>query len=118
MAEPKWTPAPWRAIHDTGPAEFPYYAEIHADNGVTVARLSASEGAESDIFHNADLITAAPDLYEALANMLFDYADDSVRKRAYVALAKARGDAPDDASGKPHDHTAALRKVSGETDAR
>ena len=98
MTDAKFTPGPWVA-HETGRARsgLPEH-EIHwSDIGECVAEVV--HGAA-----NADLISAAPELYEALEIILADYLDASdewdkenqeyattVIDQSRAALAKARG---------------------------
>lgn len=83
--QPKWTPGPWSRHFKTGTVKGP--------EGNTVADCRYKNGR-----NDANLIAAAPEMYEALA-ALIDEIDDCAQPSdwdAYVparaALAKARGD--------------------------
>lgn len=93
MSETKWTPGPWE-WQELMPEDKDWgMCEITAsdDNFVCTAVIGVD---------NARLISAAPDMAEALADLL-DYrggaehglADEYVVERARAALAKARGQA-------------------------
>ena len=99
MKEPEWTPGPWVVEED------------HAGNHTVVSARDEwvvrdmSWGPEEK--HDAHLIAAAPDLYEALDVMLQQWVDlaecgdagywdanqDASVIQARMALAKARGEA-------------------------
>lgn len=91
----EFTPGPWNVGKD--PAD---RTRIYGQIG----RLAITKGGElnRDIA-NANLIAAAPDMYEVLAEILeYDGGADSalqdkyVMERAWDALAKARGEKPND----------------------
>ncbi|WP_226552947.1 hypothetical protein [Celeribacter naphthalenivorans] len=105
MSDTKFTPGPWRVGSDlekiclNGDDKF-------TTNGWAkcVAKVTSPEWmGGTQAFHNANLIAAAPDLYEALSVVL-DAADDRltdglghelppmVRGKIEAALAKARGE--------------------------
>lgn len=89
MTEPKFTPAPWSVSFYTGAIE-------SGEKVVATVNYSISEG-NPDI--NANLIAAAPELYEALKDLLF-VADVPIFRAAHpeslqkarAAIAKARGE--------------------------
>lgn len=91
--EKKWTPGPWEK------KSFALSEEILAPGNklVAIVRLRHYESSE-EIRANAHLIAAAPELYDALFNMMEIYhgrAEQSypgqMAKDAMKALAKARG---------------------------
>lgn len=101
MSERKWTPGPWtvrqayRSIISASPTGYDDAESIEAYGGHLVC-----ESVKWDA--NAQLIAAAPDLYEALdylvsCTQLADDADwsegDDPLSAARAALAKARGEA-------------------------
>lgn len=79
MNERKWTPGPWW-INGT--------KSIRGPEGSYIANANWKNGN-----HNAHLIAAAPDLYEALC-ALASYAEETIfiPETVYAALAKARGE--------------------------
>jgi hypothetical protein len=98
--ERKWTPGPWE-VDDAG--------DVHSKHlGYAYSFVAISTGEDYGGYYgdnadvdlqkkaNAHLIAAAPDLYEALENLLNDPGDDYIKTRhwdaARAALAKARGD--------------------------
>lgn len=85
MTDTNWTPGPWRTDTKAG---FPY--DIHCANGDMIANVEASSEGES----NAELIAAAPELYEALSIAVKDGPAGYVEwlEFANEALAKARGE--------------------------
>lgn len=98
MAETKWTKGPWilSLSHDARPHGI--YVAGYGSNIVEIYHYGyedRSRGAEQTA--NANLIAAAPDLYQALS----EYAAEEERKgwlsnpldRANAALRKARGEA-------------------------
>lgn len=102
MSKPKWTPGPWTVLITgmRGSFHIPQaqaHEAGHADDGVDGYSVSKA---------NAQLIAAAPELYEALANLVsrFEqacrYAGSDAKfigeatTKARAALASARGDAP------------------------
>ena len=91
MSECKWTQGPW--IKVTGKT----YCAVRSDSGV-IADMRMAGGYYNTF--DADLIAAAPDLYEALdaaADALEKTANDALVGRnaaagARAALSKARGE--------------------------
>ena len=101
--EPKWTPGPW-ANHQS---------HIYAPDGalIAVVRNPGSKAADYPLVANRDLMTAAPDMYAALDDLLASYAEpdqqiccgghgcgcrgasvrDLAEHHARTAIAKARG---------------------------
>lgn len=85
----KWTPGPW-------------FACIPEEVGETVCYINKNwavhcdETVEVNGFHDAHLIAAAPELYEALADALKKYGDRDMHCTDYDmyadALSKARGE--------------------------
>lgn len=86
----KFTPGPW-VIDAGGDGEIEVWAP---DTGyVTIAICSGTEPSEIEKA-NARLITAAPDLFEALQDMLRDFGPDykgPTIDAARAAIARARG---------------------------
>lgn len=98
MAEPKWTPGPWRAH---GWNDLSNVVPIYG-LGCWVASAQYLGGTELAKI-NARLIAAAPDLAEALHSTLtllkaFVTREDDIARavleQAEAALAKARGEQP------------------------
>ncbi len=101
MTKPKHTPGPWK--HDD------IYGLIVTQDGAEIAACHAGRtGGKSETVPNARLIAAAPELLEALKQLLDDYSDatdccdpncdcegnDSKKrlaKLATAAIAKAEG---------------------------
>ncbi len=88
MSETKWTPGPW--IQED--RDILSVALIDAENPKRGREVIAAAHIEA----NAHLIAAAPELYEALAEMVagwegFDVNDDAAN-RVRALLAKARGE--------------------------
>lgn len=95
--EAKWTPGPWEyqqwgsRIFDSGKGSSQVLVAIIATN------TRKDEGR-----HNAHLIAAAPELFEALEAMLEDgvfagcdwIPSDNAKQLGDAALAKARGESP------------------------
>lgn len=84
MNEPKFTPGPWSFIQEN----HIQYALLRAeDKRICIFKSRPEE-------YDANLIAAAPDLYEALDNLEND--DGSIPDHAWklvqAALAKARGE--------------------------
>ena len=86
----KWTPGPWHVNYSK-------FSQVKAANGAIVAtcnRLSNLVNLQS----NANLIAAAPDMYEALRAIISDlpsnrdWLDPVVERAAKDALKKARGE--------------------------
>jgi hypothetical protein len=85
MAEPKWTPGPWRAGAAPGG-----WDAVREPDGQLICSLNLNNPA------NMCLIAAAPELYEALADIMRVIATDrlvpesvSYMRQARAALAKA-----------------------------
>lgn len=90
MTEPKWTPGPWT----TSLTDETFVRS--ADNDVAVMIGDYSDDATSLIMAaNANLISAAPDLYAALKETLeisARYESGDYIERANAAMRKARGE--------------------------
>ena len=103
-----WTPGPWRVekghsdwglprshavIPDGGKFDFDgMIAEVHSLQPYCAGESKANiEKASTDIA-NANLIAAAPDLYEALADLVYAHEGQPGWGAARAALAKARGE--------------------------
>lgn len=92
MRNDKHTPGPWRYMETNGMRDKP--AVQRGSEGGFLVYGSSAEREEAD----ARLISAAPDMYEALKDMIAAqmYVDDSdpvieATKRARAAIAKAEG---------------------------
>jgi hypothetical protein len=96
MTETKWTPGPWSASWQNDWSHWVVSAPTMPSN-TPIVRLSDFDDATR---HDAHLIAAAPELYEALAwfindidgdrTVMVDFSDNVERARA--ALSKARGE--------------------------
>jgi hypothetical protein len=93
---PKWTPGPWARYGDFIEAKDGLEQQIVAD----LIHCDVGKTPEDEITANANLITAAPELYEAL-EAICDSAEDGRNVpewpqgrlvAARAALAKARGE--------------------------
>lgn len=89
-----YTPGPWKAMirPDHG------VVVVKGPNGVIIAQraLTQEQKRNDELYANAQLIAAAPELYEALENLM-DFLfhgkkDRQMILRASAALAKARGE--------------------------
>ena len=88
MSEPKWTPGPWIEEEDG--------LEVRAASNYKM--VAATLGSEERLA-NANLIAAAPELYEALeiiCRFSLPKGGDQIVAfaQAFKALAKARGEEP------------------------
>ncbi len=102
MGEPKWTKGPWvwrPAYLNAGQDEADTLAGTVGDtegDGMCVAAIHHDAGLPA--VANANLIAAAPELYEALEELVRVQMDGDweywrgARDRAEAALAKARGE--------------------------
>lgn len=106
MSETKFTPGPWRTVR---PSDNPTKLYVRDCGGLIAEGPFPShyEGQderfakEVDQYEaNARLIAAAPELYEALDQILDDMGNDGLsccqaaKDQARAALAKARGETP------------------------
>ena len=99
MTERKWTPGPWEAM-DKGFHPYPYVCGPEDDYEYGKDRPVVAYLVGMNIPHNAHLIAAAPDLYEALEwcikSLEFSYtgtaSDSEIPQDIRAALAKARGE--------------------------
>lgn len=96
MTERKWTPGPWVVVADETAAQVTGFPCVYA-NGYTVVGTEGMYGDIDTDFANAHLISAAPDLYEALDQLIaiseVDCPSLEDLEGAKEALAKARGEA-------------------------
>lgn len=91
MSEMKHTPGPWRVVVDDSASQVTGFPCIEADNYQVVGTEGMYDDIETD-FANAHLIAAAPDLLEALKNLLADNLMETPSTiAAYAAIAKAEG---------------------------
>ena len=103
----KWTPGDWKRGHTHGD-EFPNHTTIRSEMGLNsngIMRIKTlayipKRGTPEETEHDAHLIAAAPELYEALEAFTDDSdCHDEVEwfnerlREARDALAKARGEA-------------------------
>ena len=103
MSEPKFTPGPWFSVAKLSGSENHRGFKICGDDGWALADIQPVDEDGIEGRANANLIAAAPELYEALVK-LRDYANDSddykfgtiltslVFDIAEAALAKSRGE--------------------------
>lgn len=111
MTDTKFTPGPWVASHDrdghvvwmAGADEHPWEFESHLrwECNHLIDEDEECDNARNQFQQskaNAHLIAAAPDLYEALAEIMNHHASNvlfgnvAMAERAWNALAKARGE--------------------------
>ena len=91
MTEPKFTKGPWY-VYNNG-----FYLEITNENGQEAPTMSICDIHYKNIF-NANLIAAAPDMYEALMEHCLDCPlgqdDQSLCDSCHIghAIRKARGE--------------------------
>jgi len=92
MSEAKWTPGPWAPSAAPGG-----WDAVREPGGQLVCSLNLNNPA------NMLLIAAAPDLYEALAEIVAWATDDAATAwpKAHAALTKARGERSDPAGRWP-----------------
>ena len=94
--ETKWTPGPWVIDDATRPAEICTIHHTSHHNGFVYVRgeLGYWDADEDENMANANLIAAAPELYEALQAALACHVgtDEVWLDEARAALAKARGE--------------------------
>ena len=83
---PKWTPGPWTYAPIPG---YQYVVEIDQQARITLVAGGVPPGSEAEIRANLQLVSAAPDLYAALALYVEHFGDPL--KIARAALEKARG---------------------------
>ena len=97
MSEPKFTKGPWKATYDS---QLQALIEIYNTEDRIMVAVLPDRGtieAMSEIEANANLIAAAPDMYEALETIervagIGMMEDDPARVKARDALRKARGE--------------------------
>jgi hypothetical protein len=104
MIEPKWTPGPWRC--DDGAciwapdarANIAAVSELRATTTVQFTPAEIRSADRNEIYANARLIAAAPELYEVLADFVKSYDEPgTINVNSFIpamraALAKARGE--------------------------
>lgn len=102
--ELKWTPGPWSVDESSEPAKYAGLGDkcVRSKDGFIVALVMHEQPPIA--MPNAHLIAAAPELYEALSNLLDFYEEhtshygyprgghDPVKEAAKSALAKACGE--------------------------
>ena len=103
MSEPKFTKEPWNSVKrqdydNLGLTEY-YYDVYHIINakGEIIAKLTAEGmGKDKNIKANADLMTAAPDMYALLLDIVTDYQcmpnPAVMADKIEAVLKKARGE--------------------------
>ena len=98
MSEAKFTPGPWKATYDSQLQALIQIYSTEAHLPVAVLPDRGTIEAMSEIEANANLIVAAPDMYEALEEVCHDCddtgtIDDECKSCSiYKALRKARGE--------------------------
>jgi len=101
MTETKWTPGPWFHSRAKTPVDGEYDwcvgAEIDGRKHVLIEAFGrVAEDVRPTAEANARLISAAPDLYEALENVMREFGPGTMSDAAFngacAALAKARGE--------------------------
>lgn len=86
VTKSKWTPGPWVVMDYTDDEEFPRWCVVPSSCVGTIAHVQKSEA-------NANLIAAAPDLYEVLEAMVDgEIGNAKFNAMRHAALAKARGE--------------------------
>ena len=78
MSEPKWTPGPWNAI-DCGTGWVVGPREADSDDYIADVHLHTHGISDESAEANANLIAAAPELYEAL-EFLLPWAEDGAEE--------------------------------------
>lgn len=105
MADPKFTPGPWRVGIDDSGGQFSGWPSVWCDGAdATIVHRAGfhqefwGDLSQRETLANARLIAAAPDLYAALDNMYLHFfgasggaGTNDVMRNAKAALAKARG---------------------------
>ena len=95
----QFTPGPWKAVPDKSRNMYTWYVEGAKGVVPTIARLSLIDACE-EIEGNANLIAAAPAMYEALSELVKylreEVADEALDTwapvfKAAMALAQAEG---------------------------
>ncbi|MCP1271259.1 hypothetical protein [Acetobacter cerevisiae] len=107
MGDPKFTPGPWVTYKD-----LPTDVVVSKNGDCSLATLDCGCGGKETMRANANLIAAAPDLYEAIVSLidsaeyLLDFAKEQCEfmgdvdeeqgfiNKGRAALAKARGETP------------------------
>lgn len=89
MSEVKFTRGPWISVEGTTSGR-----EVLAEKPSTKSRLRVARIGGPDRDANAHLIASAPELYEALDNILKRGLTIDLIDPARAALAKARGETP------------------------
>ena len=97
MSEPKFTKGPWKATYDS---QLQAAIEIYNTEDRVIVAVLPDRGtieAMPEIEANANLIAAAPDMYEALETIervagIGMMEDDPAKVKARDALRKARGE--------------------------
>ena len=89
-----WTPGPWAwhsRKHDDGRNDGSVLADVESGRARCICKAPQHEkGNQWEA--NANLIAAAPDLYEALADLVYAHEGQPGWGAARGALAKARGE--------------------------
>ena len=98
MSEPKWTPGPWNAI-DCGTGWVVGPREADSDDYIADVHLHTHGISDESAEANANLIAAAPELYESLYTLAILHGDECSNgencggvQTALAALARARGE--------------------------
>ena len=105
MSETKFTPGPWyleAGYENSNPGDFDEYWQVHDGQDAIVCSSSFCMAGNKEA--NAHLIAAAPELYEALVDVMaeisslgnidYHFGGTGPFDKARAALAKARGETP------------------------
>jgi hypothetical protein len=105
MDKPGYTPGPWRIFTNTDGSKLIGIGELTGD-GIADCGFGLWRGGEAEAIANARLIAAAPDLVEALQNILLcpaildelngDNETNNAVAKARAALSKALGEGQED----------------------
>ena len=93
MSEPKFTPKPWKVYTAKAGHKVIGIGDANGE-GITDSGFGVWRGGSAEAEANAHLISAAPDLYEALRDLVRTGGDDHMPgywEAAEAALAKAEG---------------------------
>lgn len=92
MSKEKWTPGPWVVV-DGSLTDNISVNSVDGDYYIATTHGWAGIDADDDTCAaNSHLISAAPELYEALQNAIAAGLPEDVWQEARAALAKARGE--------------------------
>lgn len=101
MVERKWTPGPWMAVKKAEGDDYVYGFDFFLSSpsyGCVGYWIGGKDNHKDERWclteHDANLISAAPDLYDALEKLLAlqTTTEGNAQRKARAALAKARGE--------------------------